>query len=111
MKDVGVTVQVVQSNLKFTNHCTEVGKKAYFVTRNIFTTLNTIMMFFICKCIQPMFVLEYASQVRSPVLKLNIDLSENVQRYYARRILRRDNLSYLDRINHLELEILEHNKR
>ncbi len=37
MKDVGVTVR---SNLKFTNHCTEVVKKAYFVIRNIFTTFK-----------------------------------------------------------------------
>ncbi len=49
-------------------------------------------------------ILECASQVWSPVLKLNIDRIENVQRYYTRRILRRDNLSYLDRINHLELK-------
>ncbi len=43
-------------------------------------------------------------------LKLNIDCIENVQMYYTRRILRRDNLSYLDRINHLELETLEHRR-
>ncbi len=55
-------------------------------------------------------ILEYASHVWSPVFKLNIDHIENVQMYYTRHILRRDNWSYLDRINHLGLETLEHRR-
>ena len=50
MKDVGVWF-----NLKFTNHCTEVVKKANFVIRNIFTTFKYHDDVFICKYIPPMF--------------------------------------------------------
>ncbi len=91
IKDVGVTVQ---SNLKFINHCTEVVKKAYFVIRNIFTTFkhhdDDLYLQMYSTFARP--ILEYASQVLSPVLKLNIDRIENVHRYYTRRTLRRDNL-------------------
>ncbi len=83
-----------------------------FVIRNIFTTFkyrdDDFYLQMYSTYVRP--ILEYASQVWSPVLKLNIDRIENVQRYYTRRILRRDNLSYLGRINHLELETLEHRR-
>ena len=67
-------------------------KKAYFVIRNLgYSPHLKAMMFFYLQCIQPMFalyILEYASQIWSPVLKLNIGRIDNMQRYYTRRTLR-----------------------
>ena len=68
MNDVGV---IVQSDLKFTHHCANVVKKAYFIIRNIFTAMkhhnhDFYKKMYICY-VRP--ILEYASQVWSPVLK------------------------------------------
>ncbi len=52
-------------------------------------------------------ILEYASQVWSPVLKLNIDRVEGVQRYFTRRVLYRENLEYLNRSEYLGVSTLE----
>ncbi len=51
-------------------------------------------------------ILEYASQDWSPVLKLNIDRVENVHRYFARRVLYRENLEYLNRSEYLGIGTL-----
>jgi hypothetical protein len=106
VKDIGVTIQ---SDLKFTIHCSSVIRKAYFTIRNIFSTFKGHDHTFYCKLytcyVRPL--LEYASQVWSPVLKQNIDKIERVQRYYTRRILYPNNLSYWDRLSYLKLESLE----
>ncbi len=52
-------------------------------------------------------ILEYASQVWSPVLKLNIDRMESVQRYFTRHVLYKENLEYLNRIDDLGIGTLE----
>lgn len=77
MNDVGV---IVQSDLKFTKHCANVVKKAYYIIRNIFMATkyhnhDFYKKMYICY-VRP--VLEYASQVWSPVLKGNIDKIEKV---------------------------------
>ena len=54
MKDIGVTVQ---SNLKFTRHCTDIIKKAHFVLRNILIHLNIMALNCMLNCTQPMFAL------------------------------------------------------
>lgn len=105
IKDLGVTIQ---SNLKYTMHCTNVIKKALFVIRTIFTTFKFHDMHFYTKLfvtyVRP--ILEYASQVWSPALKLNIDRVESVQRYYSRRICP-SHMSYSERLTVLNLESLE----
>ncbi len=56
MKDIGVTVQ---TNLKFTRHCTHIVKKAYFVIRNILYILH-VKLYAYTTYVRPS--LEYASQ-------------------------------------------------
>ena len=106
INDVGV---IVQSNLKFSKHCSNVVKKAYFVIRKIFTTFKHhdykfYMKMYICY-VRP--ILEYASQVWSPLLKGNIDKIENVQRYFTRRVLNDRNLNYCQRLEFSNLDNLE----
>ena len=105
MKDIGV---IVQSNLKFTMHCTDIMKKALYVTRTIFTTFKFHDFNFYTKMyvtyVRP--ILDYASQAWSPLLKVNIDRIESVQRYYTRRICP-NNLSYNERLALLQLDSLE----
>ena len=108
MNDVGV---IVQSDLKFTRHCANVVKKAYFIIRNIFTAMkhhnhDFYKKMYICY-VRP--VLEYASQVWSPVLKGNIDRIEKVQRYFTRRIVNL-NMSYFERLEFLNIQCLEHRR-
>ena len=71
-------------------HCADIVKKAYFVLRNSFNTFKRHDTEFMLRCIQPMFAL-------SPVLKLNIDRVDSVQRYFTRRVL----YKYLTRIEYL----------
>ncbi len=107
MKDIGVTVQ---SNLKFTRHCIDIVKKAYFVLRNIFNTFKHHDTEFYVKLYKTYVVhpiLEYACQVWSPFLKLNIDHVESAHRYFTRRVLYRENLDYLNRIEYLGVGTLE----
>ena len=105
INDIGVTIQ---SDLKFTIHCTNTVKKAYYVIRTIFNTFKQHESDFYLKMYQCFVrpILEYASQVWSPVLKCNIDRIEKVQRYYSRRICPR-NMVYLDRLMHLKIDSLE----
>jgi len=106
INDIGV---IIQSDLKFTMHCLNVTKKAYFVIRNILNTFKNHDYVFYVKMfttyVRP--ILEYASQAWSPNLKCNIDKIENVQRYYSRRILQFGNLSYLERLVYIKLDSLE----
>ncbi len=94
MKDVGVTIQ---SNLKYTVHCNVIIRRAHFVMRNIFNTFkNQDCMFYLklfLTYVRP--VLEYASQIWSPILKENINRIENVQRYFTRRLLYNDFLTLI----------------
>ncbi len=51
-------------------------------------------------------VFESATQVWSPIQKGNIDRIESVQRYFTRRVIGPETLSY-DRLDRLNLESLE----
>ena len=109
MNDVGV---IIQSNLKFTQHCSNVIKKAHFVMRNIFNTFryhnyNFYTKLYVCY-IRP--ILEYASQVWSPRIVENINRIEKVQRYFTRRIVNNGTLSYVGRLELLGLQSLEHRR-
>ena len=106
MKDIGVTVQ---SNLKFTRHCTDIVKKAYFVLRNIFNTFKHHDKGFYVTLYttygRPILEYMYASQVWSPVLKLNIGSVESVQRYFTRRVLNREILRVFEQNSNTYLGI------
>ena len=106
VKDLGV---YISKNLDFSYHCNHVVNSAYnkihlilhsFVSRDpefmskLFTTY-----------VRP--TLEYGSQVWSPFLLKNIDLVENVQRYFSRCIPGLSTLSYPDRLAFLKLPSLE----
>jgi len=107
MNDVGV---MVQSDLKFSKHCSTVIKKAYFVIKNIFNTFkyhnyDFYLRMYTCY-VRP--ILEYGSQVWCPLLKTNIDKIERVQKYYTRCILKSfPPLSYMERLEFLKLQSLE----
>ena len=105
INDIGVTIQ---SNLKFTTHCTNTLKKAYYVIRTIFTTFkghnhSFYMKMYTCY-VRP--ILEYASQIWSPVLITNIDRIERVQRYYTRRLCSRND-DYMQRLDLFNIDSLE----
>jgi hypothetical protein len=108
IKDVGI---IIQSNLKFTMHCSGIVKKAHFMIRTIFTSFKNHDEKFYLKLytsyVRPL--LEHTCQVWSPILKTNIDRIENVQRYFTRRICS-NNMSYLTRINHLNINTLEYRR-
>ena len=105
MNDIGV---IIQSNLKFTIQCTATVKKAYYVIHNIFTTFKNHEQSFYWKMytcyVRP--ILEYNSQVWSPLLKYSIDRIEKVQRYFTRRIFQ-VYVPYSSRLNELKTESLE----
>ena len=106
MCDLGI---IVQSNLKYTRHCNNVKRKAYFSIRNLFNTFKNhdcrfYANLYICY-VRPL--LESASQIWSPIQKGNIDGIESVQRYFTRRLPDLKDIPYLDRLKLLKLETLE----
>ncbi len=48
-------------------------------------------------------VLDSATQVWAPIKKGNIDRIESLQRYFTRRVIGPENLSYDDRVDRLNL--------
>ena len=100
---------IIQSNLKYTKHCSNVIKKAHFAIRNMFNTFrnhdcNFYVMLYTCY-IRP--ILESSPQVWSPIQKGNIDRIERVQRYFTKRLPGLKEVPYLNRLNQLKLESLE----
>ena len=76
--------------------------------RNINTFKNHDCMFYLklfLTYVRPF--LEYASQVWSPILKENINRIKNVQRYFTRRLLYNEHVSYSDSLELLKIETLE----
>ena len=104
--DIGVNIQ---SNLRFTNHCNSLVRKAHFVMRNLFNTFKCHdIKFYVslyCTYVRP--ILESSSPIWSPFLKSNIDSIESVQRYFTRRLPGLRDLSYFERLDIVKLETLE----
>lgn len=104
--DIGVHIQ---SNLKFTNHCSSVVKKGYFYVRNMFNAFKGHNIEFYVDMyktyVRP--ILESSSQVWSPYLVGNIDNIESVQRYFTRKLPGLSDMSYRTRLSQLKLESLE----
>jgi len=103
---------MVSDNFKFSEHCTVISKNAYKVANMIFRcfqTNNTNALMTAYKAyVRP--TLEYCCQAWSPYLLKDIDLLENVQRYYSRRVFARCGLpdsGYVNRMSFLDLEPLE----
>ena len=108
MRDLGV---MVDSELKFSQHCATIVKKASMRMNCIFQSFETRDTQFLLQMfktyVRP--TLEYASSCWSPYLAKDIKIVESVQRSFTKRIpeLARLNLSYIDRLNKLNLERLD----
>ena len=109
VNDIGVDID---SLLHFDKHVDRIVAKAYsrigllfrgFVSRN----LNVFRQAYITY-IRPL--LEYASNVWSPHLIMQINSLERVQRHFTKRIIELHDLSYQERLTVLNLETLEHRR-
>ena len=100
------------SNLKYGPHCAIIASKANaraklilksFLSRNPITITRAFIIYL-------RLLLEYCSSVWSPHFKQDIDLIENVQRSFTRKLFYCCNLvskSYDDRLTYLGLQRLE----
>jgi hypothetical protein len=107
--DLGI---VVQSNLKFGSHCTEIATKANaraglvlksFLSRDVSCLTRAFITY-----VRPL--LEYATPVWSPHFKQDVDLIEDVQRSFTRRLFYICNLpsaTYDERLRFLGMKRLE----
>jgi hypothetical protein len=108
-RDLGVTLQ---SNLKPGIHCTEIACKANaraqlilksFLSHDPFNLVKAFVAY-----VRPM--LEFCTQVWSPYFKCDIDILENVQRSFTRKLFKLCHLSpvsYVERLAYLNLQRLE----
>ena len=106
MKDLGITVD---DKLTFEDH---INKIVSDVNRRV----GLLFRGFVCK--QPTFLrrayityirplLEYNTIIQNPSLKKYIDLIENVQRKFTKRVPGLENLPYEERLGRLNIESLE----
>ena len=106
MSDLGV---IIQSDLKFTTHCSNITRKAYFVIRRLFNTFkghDCDFYVFMYNCyVRP--ILESSSQAWSPFLKGNIDTVERVQKFFTKRLPGFKFYPYADRLRILQMDSLE----
>lgn len=108
-KDIGVTVD---EDLNFKTHIQLIVNKANSILRLIrrsFVYLDQSMVKLLFKAlVRPH--LEYAASFWSPSKVKNIDLIETVQRRATKLIPEFKNLSYLERLQRLNLPTLQHRK-
>jgi hypothetical protein len=106
VKDLGI---IISGNLSSTNHCNYVTKKAMRVSNLIhrcFVSKNTELQLKAFKTyVRP--ILEYSSVVWNPHSIGDIKLVERVQRRFTKRIIKDKNMSYDERLTHLNIERLE----
>ena len=105
-KDLGV---VVDDKLLFRKHISTKISKAntmIFLIKHTFKHLDAEMFNLLYKSlVRPQ--LEYASNVWSPTLKMDINSLEKVQRRATRLVPEISSLSYTDRLQHLKLPTLQ----
>ncbi len=106
MKDLGVTVS---SNMKFSDHCTVIAKKAFRASNLFFLTFKSRNKDFMKKYFTTYIrsLVESSSSVWSPYLLKDIGILEKVQRKFTKRIPGMRNMSYDDRLTSLSLDTLE----
>ena len=108
-KDLGVHID---SDLKFTIHCQEKVNKANqilgFIKHSFKHMDKEIFLMLYKSLVRPH--LEFASCIWSPKHKYNIDSIERVQRRATKIIPQLRNLSYTDRLRHLNLETLSYRR-
>ena len=106
IRDLGITYD---SKLCFHDYINEIVGRAYqrvnllfrsFVSQNVSILTRAFLTY-----VQP--ILEYCTSIWSPHQSYLIDKIERVQRYFTRRVLFRTKLSYIERLQILNLELLE----
>jgi hypothetical protein len=104
--DLGVTVD---KNISFSEHVQKIVRKAStrcYLIRKCFLSKHTPSLLQAFKVyVRPL--LEYNSPVWSPHLHKDINIIEKVQRRFTKRLRGLYNLSYDERLSHLQLERLE----
>ena len=100
---------VVTLSLNFTTHITEIVQRAATRSRMINRVFHCRDPSFKIKLfityVRP--ILEYASEVWSPILKKDINLLESVQRRFTKVLLYDYDLTYEERLVNLNIETLE----
>ena len=108
-KDLGV---VVDEDLTFDDHITEVIKRANRISSLLIRTITfknkNIMVPLFKALVRP--ILEYGNVVWCPRLKKHITNIENVQRRFTKCIIGQRNLSYEERLRSLNLPSLEYRR-
>lgn len=97
---------------KFSKHCLSKSKDAFSRTGLIYRSFKTRELDFLLDMyltyVRP--IVEFGTVVWSPHLLKDIDLVENVQRRYTKRIPGLSHLSYPQRLNILSLDSLEYRR-
>ena len=106
VKDLGVTIDC---NLKYTEHINNIVAQARRRSALVFKCFQTRDVSVLSRAFQVYIrpLLEYASNVWSPVQIGLIDKLESVQRRYTKRLPGLESLSYSERLTLLDLESLE----
>ena len=106
IRDLGI---IITDDLDFGPHCKIITRNAIFAGSMIFKafeTRNTRFLVDMFKTyVRPK--VEYAIEIWNPTQASLIDLVENVQRKFTKRIPSVSNLSYQERLIQLDLESLE----
>ena len=106
VRDLGV---MVSSNLRFSDHCAFISKKASMICGLILRAFSSRSLQFMVKAfvvyVRP--VLEYCSEVWSPSYLSDIERVESVQRNFTRRIVGLSGCTYVGRLSECKLESLE----
>ena len=105
-KDLGI---ITENDLNFSKHCSHLANialaRANLIPRAFsFSNVQTSCKLY-CVYVRPLF--EYCSPIWSPHTLESIDLFENVQRSFTRRLPGLDNLNYPARLTFLSLPSLE----
>ncbi|MCP4487008.1 MAG: hypothetical protein GY820_06775, partial [Gammaproteobacteria bacterium] len=102
VNDLGI---LVAKNLKFNNHYDKIIKSGFVVSSRIFNSFVLRTKSFLCKMfktyVRPK--LEYGSEVWNPSYITHVENIERVQRSFTKRIPGLQNLSYEQRLKHLNL--------
>lgn len=105
-RDLGI---LISSDLSFSAHCSQIVKKASSKIGLIYRAFSSRDLDFMVKIfkshVRP--ILEFNCEVWNPYLLKDIDLLENVQRSFTKRICGLYSVSYYERLYACNLEALE----
>ena len=112
IRDLGITIS---QDLKVATHCAIIRKKAYSRACLILRAMSTMDPKILIKAyttyVRPL--LEYATCVWNPHMIKDINLIENVQKYFTRSVFKRcfiKKTGYMKRLVKLNLETLEYRR-